>query len=256
MAECQFDRELFLEVCHTVRSTDPAQYNIGTLSEKTLHRVLKSYFANGEMIAEAPVNKYVADLLGDSSIIEIQTNTFSGLRDKLQSLLKLKPVVLVYPIAQKKWIHYIQSDSGEVSERKRSPKTGRITDVFPEMMFISRFLIGQGLTIRVVLLEIEEYRTVTNTLNRYGKPCSIRYDRVPTDIFSVYDFCDVTDYAELIPLELDSVFTKKELMNSLHMRTGGRRSSAASYVLQYVGAIEQAGKNGNSYLYRKKTQTV
>lgn len=61
---------------------------IGTLSEKTLHAVLKNYYEPDENKHEVAIDGYYADIFNDSGIIEIQTRQLNKLRDKLAVFLK------------------------------------------------------------------------------------------------------------------------------------------------------------------------
>ena len=53
---------------------------IGTLSEKTVHAVLKNYYAPDETQHEIPVEGCVADIFNGKEIIEIQTRSFDRMR--------------------------------------------------------------------------------------------------------------------------------------------------------------------------------
>ncbi len=80
---------------------------IGTLSEKTVHAVMKNYYAPDTDMHEIPIENFVADIFTGQEIIEIQTRAFYKMRRKLDAFLPLYPVTIVYPIpvffAQKKW---------------------------------------------------------------------------------------------------------------------------------------------------------
>ena len=52
---------------------------IGTLSEKTLHAVLKAYYEPDEDNQEVAVNGYYADIYNQDGIIEIQTRQLGKL---------------------------------------------------------------------------------------------------------------------------------------------------------------------------------
>lgn len=54
---------------------------IGTLSEKTVHAVLKNYYAPDEDMHEIPVENCVADIYTGTEIVEIQTRSFNRMRD-------------------------------------------------------------------------------------------------------------------------------------------------------------------------------
>ena len=61
---------------------------IGTLSEKTVHAVLKNYYAPDETQHEIPVEGCVADIFNGKEIIEIQTRSFDRMRPKLERFLQ------------------------------------------------------------------------------------------------------------------------------------------------------------------------
>ena len=65
---------------------------IGTLSEKSVHAVLKNYFAPNADFHEVPIEGYVADIYTGREIIEIQTRQFHRMREKLQAFLPICPV--------------------------------------------------------------------------------------------------------------------------------------------------------------------
>ena len=68
---------------------------IGTLSEKTVHAVLKNYYAPDETQHEIPVEGCVADIFNGKEIIEIQTRSFDRMRPKLERFLPLYPVTIL-----------------------------------------------------------------------------------------------------------------------------------------------------------------
>ena len=65
---------------------------IGTLSEKTVHAVLKNYYAPDTDMHEIPIENFVADIFTGTEIIEIQTRSFQVMRRKLDAFLKIYPV--------------------------------------------------------------------------------------------------------------------------------------------------------------------
>ena len=80
---------------------------IGTLSEKTVHAVLKNYYAPDTDMHEIPIENFVADIFTGTEIIEIQTRSFQVMRRKLDAFLKIYPVTIVYPIPHVKWLSWI-----------------------------------------------------------------------------------------------------------------------------------------------------
>ena len=94
---------------------------IGTLSEKTVHAVMKNYYAPDTDMHEIPIENFVADIYTGQEIIEIQTRQFNRMRGKLQAFLPLYPVTIIYPIPYEKWLIWIDEDSGELSGLTRKP---------------------------------------------------------------------------------------------------------------------------------------
>ena len=75
---------------------------IGTLNEGALHAALKQHYGGAEAQFEVPFSGFVADVVRDGTIFEIQTSSFSGLERKMRALADQSPVVLVHPIAAQK----------------------------------------------------------------------------------------------------------------------------------------------------------
>ena len=65
---------------------DSVNNGIGTLKEKSLHRVIKHYIENDEEKHEQSILGYVADIFTDNHVYEIQTANFNKLRAKLDCL--------------------------------------------------------------------------------------------------------------------------------------------------------------------------
>ena len=115
------DRLRFETACRTVTSGGRLQKGIGTKSERSVHAVLKNYFEPYHDSQEQKVGSYIADIVGESGIIEIQTASFSHLRGKLAEFLPISRVTVVYPVYVKKVIVTLDGDTGEVKSRRTSP---------------------------------------------------------------------------------------------------------------------------------------
>lgn len=98
---------------------------------KTVHAVLKRFYEPDPEHQEIPVENFVADILRDGEIIEIQTRGFNKLRRKLDTFLKYYPVTIVYPIIHTKWLYWINEETGELSPKRKSPKQEHFTMLFP-----------------------------------------------------------------------------------------------------------------------------
>ena len=76
---------------------------IGMLNEGALHAALKQDYCESGL-AEVPFGGFVADVVRDGVIYEVQTSSFSGLGRKMLALADLSPVVLVHPIPHAKYL--------------------------------------------------------------------------------------------------------------------------------------------------------
>ena len=119
---------------------DRQRIGIGTLSEKTLHAILKNTYEPDEDKQEIPIGRFYADIYADGEIIEIQTAQFNRMREKLAAFLPEYPVTIVYPIAKEKWLLWIDEETGEIKEKRKSPKKGNPYIGFPELYKIKMFL--------------------------------------------------------------------------------------------------------------------
>jgi len=115
--------------------TDNTSPHIGTLAEKSLHADLKAWVEQPNDQIEVRVDGFVIDIVRSDLLIEIQTRNFSGIKRKLQKLLDKHQIHLLHPIAQEKWI-VRQTTDGELISRRKSPKRGRIEDIFNQLIYV------------------------------------------------------------------------------------------------------------------------
>ena len=225
---------------------DRQRLGIGTLSEKTVHAILKNYYEPDEDRQEIPIENYVADIYADGEIIEIQTRQFNKLRDKLKAFLSLYPVTIVYPIPREKWLIWIDEESGELSTKRKSPKKGNAYMIFPELYKIKMFLKDKNLRIRPVLLDMEEYRLL-NGWSHDRKKGSSRFDRIPTQLVEEVEINCLEDYMQFVPYDLSEQFTTKDFARAAHITTALAQTTLN--ILYHVGVVERVGKQGKAYLY-------
>lgn len=219
---------------------------IGTLSEKTVHAVLKNFYAPDKSMQEIRVGSYVADIYTGEEIIEIQTRSFNALRDKLSSFLPICPVTVVYPIPRQKWLIWIDEETGECSPRRKSPARGTPFHAFAELYKIKPFLKDANLRFRFVLLDIEEYRLL-NGWSADRKKGSGRYDRIPLELAEEVVIERVEDYMRFVPAELEEAFTSSEFAKAARIRR--ELAQTTLNILLEVGMVRRVGKKGRSYLY-------
>lgn len=220
---------------------------IGTLSEKSLHAIIKNYLEPDEFKQEIKIGSYYADIFNEE-IIEIQTKQFNKLRKKLDCFLKEYKVTVVYPIAYKKWLYWVDKDTAEISKGRKSPKTGVCYQAFIELYKIKSFLKNPNLKIKIILLDIEEYRYL-NGWSKDKKNGSHCKDRIPTRIEKEIDIYNLEDYKKLIPKDLEENFTSKEF--SKQAKIPVRLGQVVLNILYETEAVKRVGKKGNSYIYER-----
>ena len=241
------DTNRFEKVKNHFLNTQRERYGIGTLQEKTVHAILKDYYAPDRDMQEIPINGYVADIYTGSEIIEIQTANFNKIRSKLDSFLPEYPVTLVYPIPHIKWLSWMDEETGECSALRKSPVKGNVYKAFFELYKIKSYLKHPNLRICIPLLDIEEYRLL-NGWSADKKKGSCRFDRIPVALAEEIRFERIEDYVQLIPYELSEPFTVSEFAKAVKIKKA--EAGKVLHILHYLTVITHCGKKGNAYLYR------
>ncbi|HKL99423.1 MAG TPA: hypothetical protein VJZ06_05905 [Mobilitalea sp.] len=242
------DKQLFQVICDEVIGQQRGMNGIGTLGEKTVHSVLKSYYSPDYTNQEIRVGGFVADICTGHAIIEIQTGNFDRLRRKLKAFLSYYPVTIVYPIPQTKWLRWVNPETGEISAPRKSPKSGKPYSIFPELYKIKEYLLLPNLSLNIVMLNLEEYRFLDGwSVDK--KKGSSRCDRIPTELVSEILIDSPSDYRVLIPDSLGETFSSRDYKKASGLSLS--IAQTALNILYYVGCIERVGKNGNAFLYSR-----
>lgn len=246
MSVSPFDEELFEKACNEIIHVDREKNGIGTLQEKTLHAVLKRFYEPNTGHQEIRIGNFVADIFRGEEIIEIQTRNFNAMRRKLDLFLEEYPVTIVYPIVHTKWLFWIDEKTGEVSKKRKSPRTGKTYDAYYELYKIKSYLTHPNLHLCLILLDVEEYRLL-NGWSRDRKKGSTRYDRIPVKLVDEFYIGSPSEYGCMIPEGLPSPFTSKDFAKQA--KVPQKTAQTALNILHYIHAVKRVGKNGNSYLY-------
>ncbi len=243
------DIQRFEEACGQVIGKEHDRSSIGLLNEKTLHAVLKRYYEPCTECHEIPIGKYVADIVSEDGIIEIQTGSFTPLRPKLEFLLDFANVTVVYPMAKEKYISWIDPKTGEVSEPRKSPKHAKPIDAFYELVRIMYTLDNPRFRLRLVMLELHEQR-ILDGWSRDKKRGSHRSDRLPAKLIEEIAIDCPADFDMFIPTGLNEQFTIKEFAKAAHTTYG--LAQTAIKVLCYLERLELVGKLERQNLYSVK----
>lgn len=216
--------------------------------ESSLHSGIKKwYFLEGDKL-EAKVGEYVVDIVRGDLLIEIQIANFSAIKPKLLRLLEDHKVRLVYPIPRTKWIVHRSEPNGETFGRRRSPKRGRLSDIFSELIRIPTLFSSGNLALEVLFVEVEEvwYNDGRGSWRRRG--ASIE-DRKLVRVFERRIFEHVEDFLKILPAGLAEPFSNKDLAESLAISIS--QSRKMTYALRKMGAIACVGKNRNQMLFTR-----
>lgn len=242
------DNRRFEEIKNRIVGTERARVGIGTLQEKTIHAVLKDYYAPDIAMQEVPVGGFVADICTGTEIIEIQTAHFDNMRKKLDCFLADYPVTVVYPIPQIKYLIWVDVETGECSKPRKSTVKGSVYRAFYELYKIKPYLQNPNLRLCFPLLEVEESRLLDGW-SRDKKKGSHRYDRIPCALLGEIRIDSLKDYSGLLPSDLPEPFTAAEFGKAV----GEKKETAGKvlHILNYLHIIERCENRGKAYTYRK-----
>ena len=216
------------------------------VTEQSLHNQLKDLYAGEGDQVEAMVEGYIVDVVKDGVLIEVQTGNFGSIRQKLLDLLRSHRVRLVHPVSQNKWIIRVDPDGEQVS-RRRSPKRGRVEEVFYEMVYAPELASVPGFELDVAMVDAEELWIDDGKGSWRRRRWSIA-DRRLLSVQERHLFTCPADYLRLLPEDLHGGFTARELAQKSKLSSG--LSQKMVYSLRKMGLLEAAGKRGRSNLYR------
>lgn len=221
---------------------------IGTLGEKGIHNTLKHYYEPDVFCHEISIGGYVADIAGESGIIEIQSASFYHLREKLTSFLQYAHVTVVWPCIVSKRLIRIDSDTGEVISTRKSNLHRGEYDVFRELYSIRELIRDPRLSICICQIEADEYRPADLKRGRRRKGAYNGIERYPTALVCEILLNSPLDYLRFIPCGLTEEFTARQFADA-----AGIKPELSSRVLGVLTALEltkRCGKEGKSYIYR------
>jgi len=242
------DQERFEAARISVINRALASGGIGTLGEKTLHAVVKQYLEMDAARHEHKVGPFVVDIFTGDRIYEVQTRQFRNLRSKLAALLPDYPITIVYPMQARKWLLWINTDTGELSSPRLSPKRGQFCDVFRELYQIKPYLSHPNLSLMILKMDLEEYRLL-NGWSQDRKKGSRRENRLPLCLQEELLVSGPSDYHRLMPDQLPETFTSSDFAKAARVSPAVARTSL--HILHELGHVSVCGKKGRLRLYRQ-----
>lgn len=220
---------------------------IGLLNEKSLHASLKEWYAGPGDVLEVPLDGFVIDIVRDGLLVEIQTGSFASIKSKLLKLSRARQIRLVYPIAKEKWIVKPAEDTGRVI-RRRSPRKGRLEDLFWEMVSFPQLLTNPNFSLEVLLVREEELRRYDGERRRRWRTKGwVTEERRLLEVVERRLFERPADWQSLLPEGLRSRFTAKGLAEALGIRL--QLAQRMVYCLTKAGMTHLTGKQGRANVY-------
>ena len=220
---------------------------IGTLNEGALHAQLKDWYRRPGDRVEQLVDGFVVDLVRGELLVEIQTGNFAPLRRKLERLTRRHRVRLVAPVPLVRTIVRL-SDEGEPLSTRRSPRPGRVEDIFNRLVSIPSLLCHPRFELELLLTHQEELRA-----HRHGRAFRRRgWVVVGRRLVSVEVRVPLTcrdDAARLLPRNLPALFDTAQLADAAAIDR--RLAQQMTYCLRAMGVLHTAGKRGNALVHQQ-----
>ena len=255
--------DLLSEAC---KITDEEYGGIGTLGEKQMHAAIKRFICPDESCHEIKIDgsplcisqndsdednkkkkrRFVADVMKDGIIYEIQTGSFAPLKEKIKWILDNTSynLVVIHPIIETKWINYINEKSREVDSRVRSPQKGSYRDLAEELYYVEEFITNPRFSIVLLVMEAEQYKKKSSK----KRPKYEKYELIPVSLLRAQVFKSLEDYAIFIPEGLPETFSVKTYSSLSNIR--GRNAYSIVKTLVRLGLLEEAGKLGRATAYK------
>ena len=216
--------------------------------ETSLHRQLKERYAAGNARQEVALGDYRIDVVTDHELIEIQHGSLGAIRDKIKHLVQEHTVRVVKPIIASKQLIKLDRPKGQLVSRRKSPKRGRLLDIFDELVYFTHVFPHPQLTVEVVLVEVEERRYPGHGRRRRWSATDFEVeDRTLIRVDRNLHLSAADDLWQLLPARLPTPFHTGHLAKKLKIQRWVAQRIA--YCLRQAGATREVGKSGNTRLY-------
>ncbi len=216
------------------------------MNEHSLHSEIKNWCSLPGDRFEVKIDDFIVDIVRHALLIEIQTRNFSAIKMKLTRLLENHEIRLVYPIPQLKWIVHV-TKSGEMIRRRKSPRKGRLVDLFYELVNTPSLVKEENFSLEVLMIEEEELRCNDCKGSWRRRGISIK-DRRLMNVNSKILFKNEKDFLRFLPNSLIDPFTNKEFAKLTGVSINLARR--ITYCLRKMGAITPTGKKGKELIFK------
>jgi hypothetical protein len=216
------------------------------MGESSLHESIKLAYSRPGDLLEKQVGEYIVDIIHNDLIIEIQTANFSSVRTKLKTLLEDHKIRLVYPISKMKWIIRTGTDGRTELSRRKSPKKGRLEDLFNELVYLPNLLSHSNFSIELLYISSEDVLINDGKGSWRRKYWSV-HDRRLLEIADREVFCRPRDFLKLLPSSLPKQFTTRDLSKIKKLPI--RLTQKMAYCLRLMNVIKIVSRKKGSNIY-------
>jgi hypothetical protein len=221
---------------------------INTYNEKSLHADLKKWYALPGDQLEVRVEGYIIDLVRGDLLVEIQTSSVVKLKRKLSRLAQNHTIRLVFPVALEKWIIRLPAAESEKPQRRKSPKRGRVEQVFSQLVYIPALLENENFSLEVLLIREEEVRHFERN-KAWRRRGWVTQERRLLEVVERRVFQTPHDLARLLPESISSPFTVRDVAKATSQPDWLARKMV--YCLKALGMLVVQGKRGRAVLYSR-----
>ena len=123
--------------------------------ETTLHRQLKELYCPDTSQHEVHIDGYRIDVRDGNRLIEVQCACLFAIREKVRQLLHEHRVLVVKPLATRKFLIKRKRQHGRIISSRYSPRQGTVYDLFEELVHFINVFPHPNLTLELLLTEQE-----------------------------------------------------------------------------------------------------
>ncbi len=210
------------------------------MNEGSLHAALKTRYAERGSKEEFELEGFVVDIRSGEGIVEIQTGSFGAMGSKLDRLLPDHQVLVVHPIARR-----ITLARKGMADR-RSPKRGRLHDLFDELVSIPTLIDHPNFSLEVVMVDERRVKVHDPSLRRRRGGWRT-VDRQLLDVVATHRFESADDLMAFLPDDLPETFTTADIC--AEQPFGRPTAQKIAYCLRALDKIAVVDRGRTGYRY-------
>lgn len=232
---------------------------IGLLGEKWQHQIIKRYLSEDPSDHEVRYadTRFVSDVRVGDEIFEVQTGSFSPMKQKLERYLTDPnlTVTVVHPLPAVRYLSWVDPETQAIGEArrvagKRDPLL-LLPLLYPLIPLCDRIAEGR-LRFRLLFLEVQDFKLL-NGQAKNRKIGASRLERIPTELLEDRVFSSSADLAALLPSDLPDRMTVADFSRATCLR--GVDAYSAVRVLTALGVFANDGKIGRAMAIRRAFPT-